>query len=111
MAKKLPIWDQRLLDFIKHCVENNIQQVKDENDFIKRIGINNYSKLTQVRMGAQSFTWLQLHKTAKVFGVSLDYFAGFTDTMYQNTKQTNPLELLQFATKAVMKQYSVKTKK
>jgi len=89
MPAKLPIWDIRMIELMDYVVFNKLKKVDTTEKFRAIIGINNSTTINQVKKGKQSFTHTQLHKAAKHFNISMDWFYGFTDTMYRiNSKLT-----------------------
>jgi len=108
MSKQLPIWDDRVFEFIDYCISHKIQGIKNEQDFIDKIGINSISTLKQIREGKASFRLKHLQQIGHVFGVTMDHFFGFTDRLYRDNVNVTPVEMLQSITGLITQQYGTK---
>lgn len=108
MPTKLPIWDQRMLELIELSIVSKTKGITNLKDFVKVIGIKDSSTITQIRNGKQSFRHQHLMAAAKAFGISMDWFYGFTNTKIRKANDTNPLKMLKEATRLIEKQYDIK---
>lgn len=93
MPTKLPIWDRRMFELMDHCISN--KSIKTQGDFMKLLKISATSTIKQIRDGKQSFRHQHLSIAAKRFGVSMDWFYGFTDDMRRTGKETTAADLAQ----------------
>lgn len=97
MPKKLPIWDQRMLLLMDHCISHKIKGITSEGNFLKKVGINSISTLTQIRNGKQSFRHIHLLKAANLLDINMNWLYGFSDTMKRNVETGTVEDLLQQA--------------
>lgn len=97
MAKKLAIWNERMLTLMQYVIDNKIKGIEFKQDFLRRIKINSGATLKPIREGKQSFTLQNFHEAAKLFNVSMEWFFGFTDAMKRNSNSESVEELLQQA--------------
>lgn len=97
MPKKLLIWDQRMLVLMDYVIANKIQGIELKKQFFKAIKSNHQSILAAIKDGRQSFTLQNFYEASKQFGVSMEWFFGFTDTMKRNINGESVEELLQQA--------------
>lgn len=105
MAKKIPIYDQRVLDLMANAIGTG--RVDSQKDFLESIGFNP-TNLKQVKKqigerGRQSFTVDQMIATCKKYGVTMDWLTGLTNdpTPAKQVKKKTPVQLLEEAVLAV----------
>ena len=95
MAKKIAIWNERMLILMEYCKSNCIRGVQTNQDFLKKIGDNSKGAvLKPIREGRQSFQHEHFQAAGKLFNVSMDWFFGFTDTMKRENSDESVPELL-----------------
>jgi len=109
MAKTLPIWDRRMIELMDYCIRTGA--VKNRRQFLSKIGIFTGATIKQVQDGAQSFRHKHLQAAGKLYGVSLDWIFGFSDSMYRETdKPKDGLKMLKEATRLIEANYLPVTK-
>lgn len=92
--KKMPIWDQRVFEFMEYCKKHQVKGIRDDNDFIAAIGIKTLATLNQVKLLRASFRLHHLQAIGTTFGVSMDYLLGFTNNMMRQDVKKSGLDLL-----------------
>jgi len=98
MLNKLPIWDQRMLQFMGLVISSKINT---QDAFMEAIGVSSRATISQVKKGKQSFRHEHFKKAGELFGVSIDWFYGFTNVMMRTGVKQKPLELLKEATRLI----------
>src|SRR5438105_3384285 len=96
-VKKIAIWNQRMLTLMDYCINNKIKGLEYKQDFLKMIKINAGSALKPIQEGRQSFTHENFKAACDQFGVSMDWFYGYSDKMKRVNKRETVEELLQQA--------------
>ncbi len=96
---KLNIWDQRILDLLKHCVAGGLTQ----REFLLSIGYapENSPKL---KNGTQSVRPQHLLKAAQAYNVNMNWLFGLDNAM-NRTPGKDPLDRLKEAVTAVEREY------
>lgn len=97
MPKKLPIYDQRMLILMEHCISSGIEKTK--KSFCKRINFPETS-LRAVRAGVHSFTIAQVTAAAIVYDINLNWLMGIDPNMKRN-KSANAIDQLKDAVKQI----------
>jgi len=75
---KLPIWDQRILLLMRHCIDLEI--CDSQKDFLESINFTP-SNLRQVRGGQQSFTPEQIRTAAVKYKINVNWIFGLEENM------------------------------
>lgn len=101
MAAKLPIWDQRMFELMDICLSDPSMGMADSMDFFKTLGVTGPSTISQVKSNKQSFRIKHFYNACKVYGVSMDWFMGFSGSMYRSGVSHSPLHLLKAATRLI----------
>jgi len=104
MAKKLPIWDQRMFELLQVQMDNPENDIEEEMDFFRPLGVNDPPTVSQVRAGKQSFRLKHFKAACDLYGVSMDWFFGYTDRMLRQDIKIDPLALLKQATRLIEKE-------
>lgn len=76
--KRLPIYDQRMILLMRHCMDSEV--VESQKDFLESIGFNPAS-LKDVRAGRRSFTVEQMVAACKKYKVNMNWLTGFSSDM------------------------------
>lgn len=108
MAKKLPIWDQRMFELMEIKLKRPDHNLEDEMVFFKPLGINTAPTISQVRAGRQSFRLNHFKTACDLHGVSMDWFMGYTDKMNRKQVSMDPVAMLKQATSLIQKQLNGK---
>lgn len=98
MPAKLPIWDQRMLILMDHCLSTEL--VASQKEFLISVGMIP-TGIRQVRKGIQSFTLEHLFAAGRKYNINMNWFFGFDDKMSRGKNDLNPLLLLKEAVVAV----------
>ena len=104
MPKKLPIWDERMIMIMDHCIESGLE--KTQGSFLKGIGLRDQA-LKQIISGASSFRLKHIMAAAKKYNVDYNWIFGATSTM-KRLPGKNALQNLKDAVKAVEAEMSRK---
>ena len=77
------ITDERMLDVKDYCIQQRISGIDTNAKWFEAIGISptNQSNYTS---GNSGFTKHHHQAVGKLFGVSMDFIYGFTDTMFRS---------------------------
>lgn len=100
---KLPIYDARMIQLMNYCIAQ--KKVTNKREFCQSIGFTP-SNIYQVRPKrgsndkTQSFRMEHFINACHKYGVSMDWFAGFTSDM-KRKPSPNALQLLKQAVVAV----------
>ncbi len=94
MATKLKVWDSRMLQLMgmKTSGAGSITQ----KEFLNKVGFN-HANISQILSGKQSFRHEHFYKACKVYGISMDWFYGFSEEMKLKSKNATPVDLLKQA--------------
>lgn len=74
----MPIWDQRMLLLMRHCVDTNLAE--SQKDFLVSIGMSP-SNMYQIKQGSRSFTINQIVAAAKKYKVNINWICGLDTSM------------------------------
>lgn len=98
--KDLHISTQRILDFAKHCIDENKFGVTSFKSFCDLIDYpsTNYSNL---KKGKVNLTPTHLERCAIQFGLNMNWIFGLSDKMYLNEKRISPIKQLKDAVKVI----------
>lgn len=75
---KLEIWDQRMLQFMEHCLSSGV--CSTQRNFLISIGFIP-ENIGQLRNGRQSFTLQHIHAAAIKYGLNLNWIMGLDSEM------------------------------
>lgn len=101
MSTKLPIWDQRMFELMEICLADPLMGQAESMDFFKTIGITGAATISQIKNNKQSFRLKHFYNASKLYGVSMDWFMGFSGIIYRTDSKPSPLFLLKAATKLI----------
>lgn len=93
MQPKISIWNQRMLQLMRHCIDLSI--CESQKDFLEGIGFVP-TNLRQVKDGTRGFTMDQIFTACKKYKVSMNWIAGFDNEM-RLKKPANSLIVLKDA--------------
>lgn len=95
MAKKLPIWDERMIMLMNHLISSG--QCETQKEFFDIIGFRQTS-LSQVKQGLHSFRHQHLLIASKKYNVNLNWFYGLESNMIREGKKSHsPVQKMQEA--------------
>jgi hypothetical protein len=97
MAKKLPIWDQRMIMLMEHCIESDIEP--SQKAFLHGLDMHEQA-IAQIRGGRGSFTQDQILAAAKKYGVDINWIFGLSPNMKRSPGKS-PLQNLKDAVKSI----------
>ena len=108
MAKKLPIWDQRMLEVMKYCTENNLR-CTEQKEWCKLIGIHE-TAIAQIRSLRSSFQQTHILKVCSLFNININWIFGVSDNMFLEETKEDPFHLLKWQVMKIEEMF-VKMKK
>lgn len=76
MAKKLKIWNQRMLMVIDHRIEDG----ETQKDICDRIGIQR-TNLPPIRQGIRGFTVEQIYAACRAYSINPSWVLGMSSSM------------------------------
>lgn len=94
----MPIWNKRMIELIDYAVFNKMAD--NQTDFLKLIGISSVKNMYQIKSGKQSFRHEHFMNACIKFGVSMDWFYGFTNVMKRTVSsksKSDPIQLIKDA--------------
>lgn len=97
MPTNLPIWDQRMILLMRHCVDSGI--CTSQADFLETIGLLPQG-FTQVKNGQRSFTLEHIAAAARKYKVNVNWIMGLEETMFR-AKKKSALQNLKDAVRAI----------
>lgn len=109
MGTTLPIWDQRMFILMKYCIDNKIDGIKNQANFMARVEILGTATMKQIRDGSQSFRHIHIQNACKLTGASVDWVYGLSTRMNRLEIKSNPLALLKEATRLIESELKQKT--
>lgn len=97
MPPKIPIWNQRMMLLMAHCVDTG--KVEHSTAFMESIGFEP-KNISHVKTGRQNFTIAQMVSASKLYKVNLNWLAGLDQQMMRIPGKT-ALQRLKDAVRAV----------
>lgn len=98
MAKtKLPIWDQRMIMLMEHCLESGIEET--QASFLNGIEVSQ-NVLSQIRDRKSSFRNKHILAAAKKYQIDINWIFGLSDSM-KRSRSKDPLQNLKDAVKEI----------
>jgi hypothetical protein len=94
---KLPVWDERMILLMRHCIEREISET--QYDFLKSIGFAP-TALKDVRNRERSFTVEQIHRAALKYGINVNWIFGL-DGQMKRVPGKSPIKQLKEAVTAI----------
>lgn len=82
-------------------LSGKLKGIDSDIKFIEALGIPAMATLNQVKTGKQSFRLINFKNACDLFGISMDWFFGYTDKMNRFQVDQSPLELLNEATRLI----------
>jgi hypothetical protein len=104
MAKKIPIYDERMLLLMRHCVDSEI--CDSQADFLESLGLQP-PVAAQIKRGDRSFTIDQVITAARLYKININWICGLSKEMKLQSSKT-ALQQLKDATRAVEAELSSK---
>lgn len=95
MAKKLKIWNQRMLMVIDHRIEDG----ETQKDICDRIGIQR-TNLPPIRQGIRGFTVEQIHAACRAYWINPSWIMGMSGQMKLKAEKS-PLKALKDAVRNI----------
>lgn len=102
VTKKIPIWNQRMILLMQHCIDSEI--VTNQKEFLESIDFlpNN---MKYVREGRQGFTISHMTNACKKYKVNMNWIVGIEDEMMRIPGRS-AIQSLKEAVRAVEAQLS-----
>lgn len=101
MALKLPIWDQRMLLLMKHCIDTEV--CDNKADFLISIGMQP-TNLNKLKAGERSFTVDQIAAAASKYKINVNWIFGLESEM-KLKKPVSTITLLKDAVRSLEAEY------
>ncbi len=107
MATKLPIYDERMLQFMKYCIEEGM--APNRKSFFTALEMHD-SAYFQIIEGRQSFTLKQIQIVAEHFNLDINWLFGLSETMLRKDNSSSAIENLKAAVKVIEVEFKRKNK-
>lgn len=106
MPKKLPIWDQRMLEVMKYCIDNKIR-CTEQKEWCKIIGISP-TGIAQIRNSKAGFQHTHIQKTCRIFNINIHWIYGISQVMFFEEKKVDPIKMIRAQLVRIQKEYVLK---
>ena len=82
MEHNLFITDARMLEVMRFCIANNVQDVRFKKDWCELVGCDRLN-LPKIEKGKISFQSEQLLKCAQIFNINMNWLYGLENNMFR----------------------------